>query len=62
MKIRNITGETGRVGISYQTYVETLFLIEARLPRYEQIVEEDLLLEARKKQFVCGLQYLSTVV
>ena len=47
--------ETGRVGISYQTYVEALYLIEACLPRYEQIIKKDLLLETRKKQF--GIDY-----
>ena len=47
--------KTGRLGISYQSYVEALSVIEACLPRYEQVVEKDLLLEARKKQF--GIEY-----
>ena len=47
--------KTGRLGISYQSYVEALSVIDACLPRYEQVVERDLLLEARKKQF--GIEY-----
>ena len=43
--------ETGRIGISYQSYLQVLFLVDACLPRYEQVIEKDLLYEARKKQF-----------
>ena len=48
--------ENGRLGSSYQTYLDADFVIEMCLPRYEQVIEKDLLLEARRKQ------YLSTLV
>ena len=39
--------KSGRIGIAYQTYLEALFVIEACLPRYEQVIEKNLLIEAR---------------
>ena len=49
--------KTGRIGISYQSFIEANFLIDACLPQYQQVVEKDLLFEARKKQF--GSNYYS---
>ena len=49
--------KTGRIGISYQSFIEAIFVIKACLPQYQQVMEMDLLYEARKK--LLGTNYFT---